>query len=137
MSKSERKLTDYLDQQAGKLASDHEQRLKQMTHDAIRQQQAQARYSYWPWPVVSGVVASGVLLFISMGWWFGEPSLNQSLPQAQGFFPALVMDDQVPLALLEEMSFYQWLAGQPEVLSQQQDIFFPKYQQGLLAMSEQ
>ncbi|HEB63011.1 MAG TPA: hypothetical protein ENJ07_00870 [Gammaproteobacteria bacterium] len=105
---------ELLNQKAEQLAQRHRRRLDEMTEMAL-ENSLQNRFNWLrPQPVLAlatfAVVVSTYSLFSTTEHSL-PPSAHHSANQVAAL-PDWVMDDQVPLALLESPEFYDWLAKQ-------------------------
>ncbi len=99
-----------LDHKAEQLAQKHRQRLNEMTEVALT---TSSRRSFsWLAPQPALALAT-LVIAVSIYWMMPSPE-NDLLPPAPqvAVIPDWVLDDQVPLEILESPEFYQWLAQQ-------------------------
>ncbi len=110
---------EHLDQHEQALAKKHQQRLRAMTQEALYPQQ-QPWHASWVKPAM--VTAFSVLLVSTVIFLKAPVSINpntdsaippQSMPLSMPL-PEWVMDTDIPLTLIENLEFYDWLAQQPE-----------------------
>ncbi|NOY63231.1 MAG: hypothetical protein GXP10_08805 [Gammaproteobacteria bacterium] len=97
-----------LDRKAEQLAQRHRQRLNEMTETALAK--SASRRSIWlsPQPALAfTILGIAVLAF----WLIPGSETDISAPQMAAI-PDWVLDEQVPLALLESPEFYRWLTEQ-------------------------
>ena len=100
----------HLNHKAEKLAQKHRQRLNEMTEVALT---TSSRRSF-SWLAPQPVMALATLVVAVSVYWM-LPSAEHSAPppaMQMAVIPDWVLDDQVPLEVLESPEFYQWLAQQ-------------------------
>ncbi len=99
---------EYLDQRKQQLTQKHQRRLQRMTVEAI-----QSREHSWhiPWKLVMASAFS--IMLIATTAFLKKPETEQP-SQPDMSLPAWVMDTEVPLTLIENLEFYDWLAQQPD-----------------------
>ncbi len=99
-----------LDHKTRQLAEKHRQHLDEMTEAALA---TSPRYSF-NWLIPQAALAVAALVVTVSIYWMLPPAEN-STPQPTmqvAVIPDWVLDDQVPLEILESPEFYQWLAQQ-------------------------
>ena len=117
MKKTKYKASELLQQSAEQLAQRHQQRLHQMTREAVYGNAVSPRNNLWcglRWPVAVATPALAVL-GVALIWQLSQQTANnQPAPQmaAGGDIPAWVQDTEVPLAVLQNIEFYQWLENE-------------------------
>lgn len=99
---------DYLEGRKQELSQKYQRQLYRMTQEALQSQKNNAQKS-WFMPVMAAtfsilLVTTLVLLNTS----------DQSSEQTETDLPTWVTDTNVPLNLIENLEFYDWLAQQPE-----------------------
>ncbi len=104
--------SELLDRKAEQLARRHDQRLKEMSEVAL--QAGTKRSPAWLFPRPALALAS-VLVAVSIYWSAGGPGPEQNAiapPPQVAAIPDWVLDEEVPLEILEAPEFYRWLADQ-------------------------
>ena len=114
--KTNKRLTpqQLLDVDAEKLAQEHQQRLHQMTRAAVYGKVKEGRKpAFALWPVAVPVLS---LMAITLVWQLTQQpevsslqpviALKENVPESA---PDWVRDADVPLAVIENVEFYQWL----------------------------
>ncbi len=98
-----------LDKAAEKLAFEHQQRLHQMTRAAVYGEANVSRRVLALWPVAVPVFS---LMAITLVWQLTQqvetPSSESIVAMKKGV-PHWVKDASAPLAVIENIEFYQWL----------------------------
>lgn len=99
-----------LDHKAEQLAQRHHQRLNEITEAALATSSQRKLSWLTPQPALAFATLA---IAVSLYWMLPSPENNALPPTLQmAVIPDWVLDDQVPLALLESPEFYQWLAQQ-------------------------
>lgn len=103
-----------LDQLAQRLEQKHRTRLEAMTRAALRTPRPSRHASRWQFPCLKPVMATGLAASAAIAalLWL---SPREQTPAMAGMaaLPEWVADTGVPLTLLANMDFYDWLARQP------------------------
>ena len=111
-----------LEHHADQLAAQYHQRLRKMTHEAVYGKSTKNRgyqniftsLTKNPWPIFLPVASLSVVIFI---WQFlHQPDVtltNKSLTLKEKV-PDWVRDTEVPVAIIENIEFYQWLEKELE-----------------------
>ncbi len=114
-SKDRTQASQILDHKAEQLAQRHQRRLTEITEAAVAAT-PRCRRSHWLAP--QPALAFATLSIAVLAWWVVPSADNEispgSAPQMAAI-PNWVLDETVPLELLESPEFYRWLAEQPEV----------------------
>ncbi len=101
---------DLLDRKAEQLARRHKRRLAEMSQAAL--QPGKERAPGWLLPQPALVLAP-VLVAALIYWTLPGADRNGTTPAPQAAtIPAWVLDEQVPMEILEAPEFYRWLADQ-------------------------
>lgn len=102
-----------LDIKAEQLEQRHQKRLNAITETALMTSSRRSLNLFASQPVL----AFATLVLAVSVYWMLPPSENNTLPSApqMAIIPDWVLDDQVPLELLESPEFYQWLAKQKPI----------------------
>jgi len=119
MNKTRYKASELLEQSAGQLAQRHQQRLHRMTRQAVygkRTAPASTRWRRLRWPVTVTAPVLSVMAVIVV-WQFSQPGKvtpTAATPPVAAVeaVPAWVQDTRVPLAVLQNIEFYQWLENE-------------------------
>jgi len=114
------KANKYLDQQSEVLAQRHQKRLQSMRETALQHQRQTA---WWLSPFAMMLVPAATVALLVVSVWTPELLLNETMPEAEiaqvvnkvpanmpSNVPAWVADTQVPVAVLENIKFYEWLS---------------------------
>ncbi len=102
---------EYLDRRKQALTHKHQRRLQRMTREAMLSR-AKPWHSSWVKPALA--TAFSVMLVTTFVL-LKEGTENVPNPVLQDAdLPAWVTDTEVPLTLIENLEFYDWLAQQPE-----------------------
>lgn len=118
MKKTKYKASELLEQSAEQLALRHQQRLHQMTREAVYgKRAASSRHNLWrglrrPVAVATPALA---LLGVVLIWQLSQQTTNNPPAlqlAADKNIPAWVKDTEVPLAVLQNIEFYQWLENE-------------------------
>jgi len=107
-----------LNQSAEKLAAKHQQRLESMTLAALQKAEKKPLFESFLFLLPQPAYAAAALLLISagVGWMTLQNQSNELIEsQTTAQLPEWLSDDQVPMELLENPEFYQWLANQPKI----------------------
>ncbi|MDQ7015740.1 MAG: hypothetical protein Q9N68_05110 [Gammaproteobacteria bacterium] len=111
-----KKANELLNQSAHKLAEKHQQRLRQMTLEALELAEKKPFLNSLRFLLPPPAYAAAALLFISAGFgWLSLQNSSESESQIVAQLPEWLSDEQVPMELLENPDFYQWLAKQPKI----------------------
>ncbi len=101
-----------LQQSAEQLAQKHRQRLHRMTREAVYGKAASTRpawFSTWrTWVALPVLSLPGIALLWQLNQQTGAPRTQPRLA-LEDSVPAWVQDTEVPLAVLHNYDFYQWL----------------------------
>ena len=113
------KTTQLLDDSAAQLAQRHRQRLHRMTHEAVYGQRPhRMRHGAWWRPALATGLPLAVFVSVAL---LLQPATQPQAPdtvaqvtpalpaKVPAKVPAWVQDTGVPLAVLENIEFYQWL----------------------------
>ena len=104
------KANKYLDQQAEDLAQRHQIRLNAMRKKAL---QPQRQTVWWLNPIAMMAVPAATVALLIVSVWSPD-TLKQAEPiplaQTAEKIPAWVADTQVPVEVLENIKFYEWLS---------------------------
>ncbi|WP_287600046.1 hypothetical protein [Thiothrix sp.] len=107
-------MNNQLDQFAQRLARKHQVRLEAMTRSALQVQPATARLSWlhkaWMKPAMATAFAASLALAAVLLGYLPEKKAIE--PAAFAAMPEWVKDTEVPLTLLENIAFYDWLSQQ-------------------------
>ncbi len=105
------KANKYLDQQAENLAQRHQARLDSMRKNALAQQR---QIVWWLNPIAMMAVPAATMAILVVSVWTPDVLLNEIEPvpvaQTAEKIPAWVADTQVPVEVLENIKFYEWLS---------------------------
>ena len=99
-----------LDQKAKQLAQRHQHRLAQMTETALTTAPNHTR-----WLSSQPALTFATLSIAVVAWWTIATPDNERVSEItsqMAVIPAWVLDEEVPLELLEAPEFYRWLAEQ-------------------------
>lgn len=103
----------HLDQKAEALAQKHSHRLLQMRQRAM---QHQRRSPWWLNPLAMMAVPAAAVAILVVSLWTPGVMLNEQQPaqplavKTPAGIPAWVADTQVPVEVLENIQFYEWLS---------------------------
>ncbi len=101
---------DLLDRKAEQLARRHNRRLDEMSQVALQPKTGRAPGWLLPQPAL---VLASVLVAVLIYWALPGADRNTTTPAPQvATIPDWVLDEQVPLEILEAPEFYRWLADQ-------------------------
>ncbi len=102
----------HLDNRAEVLARRHQRRLNEMTESALSSAQHRRHQWFAPQPALALATISVAVL----AWWMvpltDDAPTYPSMAVQMATIPNWVLDDEVPLELLESPEFYHWLAEQ-------------------------
>ncbi len=107
------KPTQLLQQSADQLAQKHQQRLHQMTRQAVYGAATEVRAArpWLRWPTLIAAPLASVLTIVVV--WQLSQQLDTDTMQptmvADSTLPAWVQDTEVPVAVISNIEFYQWL----------------------------
>jgi len=110
------KANKYLDQQAEILAQRHQKRLQSMRETALQHQRQTA---WWLSPFAMMLVPAATMALLVVSVWMPGFFLNEITPSTEmvqlkndlpNNAPAWVADTQVPVDVLENIKFYEWLS---------------------------
>jgi len=107
-----------LNQSAKNLAAKHQQRLENMTTAALQKAAKKPLLESFLFLLPQPAYAAAALLLVSagVGWMTLQNQSNELIEsQTTAQLPEWLSDDQVPMDLLENPEFYQWLANQPKI----------------------
>jgi len=113
-----KKVNKLLDQSAQRLAAKHQQRLESMTSAALQKDEKKPLFELFLFLLPQPAYTAAALLLISagFGWMTLQNQSNEIIEsQTTAQLPEWLSDDQVPMELLENPEFYQWLAKQPKI----------------------
>ncbi len=103
-------VSDLLDRKAQQLAQRHSQRLDEMSRAALQTGTDHTPGWLRPQPVLA---LASVCVAVLIYWMLPAPDQNATTPNPRvATIPDWVLDEQVPLEILEAPEFYRWLADQ-------------------------
>ena len=112
---SNMKAYDYLQQSAEQLAKKHQQRLHQMTRVAVFGERKKQTFHFDLFTKVASVTFALLLMVVV---WQVKPLQDASLSidkhALNSDIPQWVQDTNVPVVVLENIEFYQWLEKELE-----------------------
>ncbi len=104
---------DILDRRQQALANKHSARLHRMTQEALQLQPSPS--SLWQSAWLKPTVATAFSLMLVTSIIFLNPANKKTHTlELDSHLPEWVTDTEVPLTLIENLEFYDWLAQQPE-----------------------
>jgi len=112
-----------LDQSAAAMGEKHGLRLEQMTLQAVARytEKPQNNYRQFAVPFAIPLAMATSLMFVVWLWWpLNDTTAPQGIPpvavtaSSKAGLPEWVTDTTIPLSLLNNMEFYDWLAKQTE-----------------------
>jgi len=102
--------SELLDRKAEQLAGRHSRRLDEMSETALQAKTGRAPGWLLPRPALA---LASVFIAVLIYWMLPGPDRNTTAPAARvAVIPDWVLDEQVPLEILEAPEFYRWLADQ-------------------------
>ena len=106
--------SEYLEKRKHALTQKHTHRLHRMTQEALESRQNKRFQFVWVKPVLA--TAFSILLLVAVMLFKVPENPQQPVGQSASIMaklPEWVTDTQVPLSLIENLEFYEWLAQQP------------------------